>query len=47
MQHMKKVLVADDKATSRELVRTVLEKSGYTVVEAGDGIEALRNARKN
>jgi two-component system, cell cycle response regulator DivK len=42
---MKTVLIADDKATSRELVRTVLEKSGYTVVEASDGIEALRNAR--
>jgi CheY-like chemotaxis protein len=42
---MKTVLVADDKATSRELVRTVLEKSGYTVVEASDGIEALRSAR--
>ncbi len=44
---MKTVLIADDKATSRELVRTVLEKSGYTVVEAGDGIEALRNARES
>lgn len=43
---MKTVLVADDKATSRELVRTVLEKSGYAVVEASDGIEALRNARE-
>lgn len=44
---MKKVLIADDKATSRELVRTVLERSGYEVVEAGDGIEALRNARES
>lgn len=43
---MKTVLVADDKATSRELVRTVLEKSGYKIVEASDGIEALRNARE-
>jgi CheY-like chemotaxis protein len=43
---MKTVLVADDKATSRELVRTVLERSGYTVAEASDGIEALRNARE-
>ena len=41
---MKKVLVADDKATSRELVRTVLEKCGYVVFEAGDGLEALRVA---
>jgi two-component system cell cycle response regulator DivK len=43
---MKRVLVADDKATSRELVRTVLERDGYTVSEAADGIEALRNARE-
>jgi two-component system cell cycle response regulator DivK len=44
---MKTVLIADDKATSRELVRTVLEKNGYAVVEAADGIEALRNARES
>jgi CheY-like chemotaxis protein len=43
---MKTVLIADDKATSRELVRTVLEKSSYAVVEASDGIEALKNARE-
>lgn len=43
---MKKILVADDKATSRELVRTVLENAGYTVVEASDGLEALRHARE-
>jgi CheY-like chemotaxis protein len=41
---MKKVLIADDKATSRELVRMVLEKCGYAVFEAGDGLEALRLA---
>ena len=41
----KKILVADDKATSRELVRTVLEKGGYEVFEAGDGAEAVRSAR--
>jgi CheY-like chemotaxis protein len=43
---MKKVLVADDKATSRELVRTVLEKCGYAVFEAGDGLEAVRRAQE-
>ena len=43
---MKKVLVADDKATSRELVRTVLEKCGYEVFEAADGVEALQRARE-
>jgi CheY-like chemotaxis protein len=43
---MKKVLVADDKETSRELIRTVLESSGYAVTEANDGIEAVEFARK-
>src|SRR5262249_10641177 len=43
---MKRVLVADDKATSRELIRTVLENSGYAVSEAGDGREAVRMARQ-
>lgn len=42
---MKKVLVADDKAPGRELVRMVLEKSGYEVFEAGDGEEAVKEAR--
>jgi CheY-like chemotaxis protein len=42
---MKKVLVADDKASSRELIRAVLEQSGHLVFEASDGIEALRAAR--
>ena len=43
---MKNVLIADDKATGRELVRTVLENCGYAVFEASDGVEALRVARE-
>jgi CheY-like chemotaxis protein len=43
---MKKVLIADDKATSRELIRLVLESCGYEITEASDGIEALRFARQ-
>lgn len=43
---MKKVLVADDRTTSRELIRTVLEQSGHTVFEASDGTEAVRAARE-
>jgi len=35
------VLVADDQPVGRELIRAVLESSGYEVVEAGDGEEAL------
>ena len=40
-----KILVADDKASSRELVRTVLEHCGYEVIEASDGAEAVEIAR--
>lgn len=36
------MLVADDKESSRELVRTVLEHAGCIVEEAADGCEALR-----
>jgi CheY-like chemotaxis protein len=36
-----KVLVVDDDSSSRLLARTVLEKRGYAVDEAGDGEEAL------
>ncbi len=43
---MKKVLIADDKPTSRELIRTVLETCGYEIAEASDGVEALRFARQ-
>ena len=40
------VLVADDSAASRELIRTILERDAYNVVEAVDGCEALRKARE-
>jgi two-component system cell cycle response regulator DivK len=42
---MKKILIADDKASSRELIRTLLEHAGYEVCEAADGVEALEKAR--
>ncbi len=45
MSAPKRILVADDKASSRELLRTVLEHSGYEVFEAADGVEALDVAR--
>ena len=40
----KTVLVIDDNANGRELVRTVLEKLGYIVHEACDGREGLTAA---
>lgn len=39
---MKRILIAEDKATSRELLRTVLQQQGYVVDEAEDGEQALR-----
>jgi two-component system cell cycle response regulator DivK len=44
---MQTILIADDKDSSRELIRTVLERSGYHVFEASDGQEALEQARRN
>ena len=38
-------MIVEDKATSRELLRTVLEQQGYRVDEAADGEEALRLLR--
>lgn len=39
---MKNLLVADDDANIRTLLRYVLTKEGYRVVEARDGLEAIR-----
>jgi CheY-like chemotaxis protein len=39
---MTKVLIAEDNAVNRELLRELLEGRGYTVLEACDGQEALR-----
>jgi CheY-like chemotaxis protein len=36
-----RVLVVDDNADIRMLLRAVLDRSGYRVVEAGHGLEAL------
>jgi two-component system cell cycle response regulator DivK len=44
-KRMKRILIVEDKATSRELLRTVLEQQGYAVDEASDGEEALRKIR--
>jgi CheY-like chemotaxis protein len=44
---MKTILVADDSAVSRELVREALEEIGYRVIEAADGGEALAKARES
>jgi CheY-like chemotaxis protein len=44
---MTKILIAEDNAVNRELLRELLEMRGYTVVEACDGEEALRMVRQS
>jgi CheY-like chemotaxis protein len=43
---IKTVLIADDNSSGRELIRTVLESCGYSVLEAVDGPDALCQARQ-
>jgi DNA-binding response OmpR family regulator len=40
-----RILVVDDEAGVRGFLRKVLEDDGYEVIEAGDGKQALRQAR--
>jgi CheY-like chemotaxis protein len=44
---MTKVLVVEDSADARQLLRDVLEKLGHTVVEATDGLECVKKALTN
>jgi two-component system alkaline phosphatase synthesis response regulator PhoP len=44
--HRRQILVVEDEADIRRLVRYNLEQEGYTVWEAADGEEALAQARK-
>ena len=39
---MPRILVIDDNAAIRELLRLVLEEEGYEVIEAADGAEGLQ-----
>jgi len=44
---MATILAVDDQRMMRELVKTVLEGAGHTVLLAEDGIDALKVAKKN
>lgn len=44
---MNKIMVVDDDANIRELIRLILKKEGFEVLEAGDGIDALAKLEKN
>lgn len=41
-----KILIADDEAEIRDVLRLYLEKDGYEVVEAADGVEAMDQIQK-
>jgi CheY-like chemotaxis protein len=41
----KRVLIADDTASSRDLLRSILEESNYLVAEARDGEQVLEMIR--
>lgn len=44
---MKRILVADDRPSSRELICAVLDSAGYEILEAVDGEDALEKALHN
>ena len=41
-----KILIADDEAEIRDVLRLYLEKDGYEVTEAADGVEAMEKLRR-
>lgn len=41
-----KILIADDEAEIRDVLHLYLEKDGYEVVEAADGVEAMEKIKK-
>jgi two-component system cell cycle response regulator DivK len=41
------VLIVDDSPVTRELVRDILETNGHEIIEAADGISALRQIEEH
>lgn len=39
---MARILVVDDEAPIRDVMRKMLERAGHVVIEAGDGLEAMQ-----
>jgi len=47
MQGMARILIIDDEPQIRSMLKLMLERDGYEVVEAPDGIEGIRVYRQN
>ena len=43
---MARILIIDDESQIRSMLRLMLERVGYEVVEAPDGIEGIRKYRE-
>jgi DNA-binding response OmpR family regulator len=43
---MERILIIDDEAPIRSMIRLVLERAGYAVDEASDGVEGIRCFRE-
>ena len=43
---MERILIIDDEAPIRSMIRLILERAGYAVAEASDGVEGIRCFRE-
>ncbi|WP_457639124.1 response regulator [Persephonella sp.] len=43
---MKKILIIDDNSQNRLLIKMVLQKKGYSIIEAEGGMEGINTARQ-
>lgn len=43
---MNSILIIDDEAPIRSMLRLILEREGYQIIEAPDGIEGIRHYRE-
>ena len=44
---MARILIIDDETQIRSMLRLMLERVGYEIAEAPDGIEGIRQYREN